>query len=171
MAPARPYPYRAALDRQRRRVAAVTTALVLLLGAGLARAADWGGITPAETTLEAVRARYGEPSKAEKKKAESRDVTVWTYDGSRAPRGLVRMMVEFGVRQSGRYQPDVVRTFRIEPRPGVFERRHVVLAWGKPDRGGTQDGVPVLIYKAGLTVYFDKDLINAVSMWFTVPEP
>ncbi len=171
MTPARPSPVRAAPPRGRLLVPAVLTALVLLQGAGFACAADWGGITPAETTLEAVRARYGEPSKAEKKKIESRDVTMWTYEGARAPRGLVRMMVEFGVRQSGRYQPDVVRTFRIEPRTGVFERRHVVLAWGKPDRGGTQDGVPVMIYKSGLTVYFDKDLINAVSMWFTAPEP
>jgi hypothetical protein len=158
-------------DRERRLGSAVLTAVVLLLGAGPARAADWGGITPGETTLDAVRGHYGEPSKAEKKKIESQDVTIWTYEGSRAPAGIVRMMVEFGVRRSGRYQPNVVRTFRLEPKRGVFERRHVVLAWGKPDRGGTQDGVPVLIYKSGLTVYFDKDLINAVSLWFTVPQP
>ncbi len=168
---ARPTARGAASRRRCRAATCLLVALVFLLGAEPARAADWGGITPAETTLEALSARHGEPSKVEKKKVESYDVTVWTYEGPRAPSGMVRMVVEFGVRQSGRYQPSIVRTFRLDPKPGVFERRHVVLAWGKPDRGGTQDGVPVLIYKSGLTVYFDKDLLNAVSMWFTAPQP
>jgi hypothetical protein len=150
---------------------AVCPALLLLLGIGVAAAADWGGIVPAETTREAVKAQYGEPSKESKRKVEKHDSTEWVYEGARAPSGIIRMVLEFGIVKDGRYQPNIVRTFRLEPRPGVFQRRHVVLAWGKPDRGGTQDGVPVLLYKSGLTVYFDKDIINATALWFTAPPP
>ncbi len=89
----------------------------------------------------------------------------------RAPVGMIRMFVEFGVLKPAGYQPSVVRAFRLEPKPGVFTRRQIVIGWGKPDQGGTQEGVPVMVYKSGLTVYFDKDVVNAVSMWFTAPRP
>src|SRR5207302_421191 len=69
------------------------------------------------------------------------------------------------------YQPDVVRSFRLEPKPGVFSREQVIIGWGKPEKGGVQDGVPFMMYNSGLVVYFDKDILNAVSMWFTRPPP
>ena len=93
----------------------------------------------------------------------------WVYEGDRAPGGMIRMHVHFGILKAGKYQPKIVRTFGLEPKPGVFTRAQVTLAWGKPQKAGTQDGVPMLIHDAGLITYYDKDIINAVSMWFTVP--
>jgi hypothetical protein len=149
----------------------IVVAAGLLVWASVASGASWGGIVPGETGRAEVMDRYGEPSEESRSKIGQHESTAWTYEGTRAPTGLIRMVVEFGILKDGKYAPDVVRTFRIEPKPGVFERRHVVLGWGTPDRGGMQDGVPVLIYKSGLTVYFDQDIINAISLWFTVPQP
>lgn len=144
---------------------------VVLLWSGVAAAAEWGTIVPGESTTDGVRAGFGEPSKAEKVKVEGYDTLQWTYEGDRAPVGMIRMFVEFGVRKPSGYQPSVVRTFRLDPKAGVFTLRQIVSGWGTPDQGGTQDGVPLIAYKSGLTVYFDKDVVNAVSMWFTVPRP
>jgi hypothetical protein len=149
-------------------------ALVAILVVGLrgvASAADWGGIVPGETTVEVVRARFGEPTSATKQKLEKYDSLQWTYEGARAPAGLIRMVVHFGILKPAGFQPGVVRTFRLEPKRGVFTRRAILLGWGKPDQAGNQDGVPVMIYRSGLTVYFDKDILEAVSMWFTAPLP
>ena len=144
---------------------------LLLVERGPAVAAGWGTIVPGESTTESVKAGYGEPSKAAKAKVEKYDTIEWTYEGDRAPAGMIRMVVQFGVLKSGNYQPNAVRTFRLEPKPGVFTRRQIVIGWGYPDQGGVQDDVPVMVYNSGLTVYFDKDIINVVSMWFTAPRP
>src|SRR6266478_9990969 len=63
---------------------------------GTARASDWGGITPGVTTLEEVRERYGAPSKESKAKLENYDTTTLTYEGSKAPAGMNRLVVEVG---------------------------------------------------------------------------
>jgi len=84
---------------------------------------------------------------------------------------MTRMVVEFGLLTRQGYQPDVVRSFRLEPKAGVFSRDQVIVGWGKPEKGGIQDGVPFMMYNSGLVVYFDKDILNAVSMWFTRPLP
>ena len=144
---------------------------LVLLWTGVAAAAGWGTIAPGESTVDSVRAEYGEPSKVEKVKTEGYDTLQWTYEGDRAPAGMIRMFVQFGVLRPAGYQPALVRTFRLDPKPGVFTRRQVVIGWGVPDQGGTQDGVPVMVYKSGLTVYFDKDVVNAIAMWFTAPRP
>ena len=144
---------------------------IVVVWSGVAAAAEWGTIVPGESTTESVKAEFGEPARATKKKVEGYDTIEWTYEGAKAPAGMIRMVVEFGILKKGGYRPNVVRTFHLEPKPGVFTRRQIVLGWGEPDRGGTQDGVPILLYKSGLTVYFDKDIVNAVSMWFTVPRP
>jgi len=144
--------------------------LLALFGFGAA-AAGWGTITPGESTTAAVKTEYGEPSKVTKLKAEGYDTTEWTYEGDRAPVGMTRMVVEFGLLTRQGYQPDVVRSFRLEPKPGVFSRNQVIFGWGKPEKGGLQDGVPFMMYNSGLVVYFDKELLNAVSMWFTRPLP
>jgi hypothetical protein len=146
-------------------------ASLLLLWGGVAGAAEWGTIAPGESTTDGVRAGFGVPSKAEKVKTDGYDTLQWTYEGDRAPAGMIRMFVQFGVLKPSGYQPNVVRTFRLDPKPRVFTRRQIVVGWGKPDKAGTQDGVPLFIYNSGLTVYFDKDIINAVSMWFTAPRP
>ncbi len=150
--------------------AALIGAIVIVWG-GTAAAAEWATIVPGESTTESVKAEFGEPSRATKTKIDTYDSIDWTYEGSRAPAGMIRMVVQFGILKKGGYRPNVVRTFRLEPKPGVFTRRQIVLGWGKPDRGGTQDAVPVMIYESGLIVYFDKDIVNAISMWFTVPRP
>ena len=155
------------------RGAGTRTALVALLALGWlgAAAAGWGTITPGESTAAGVKAAYGEPSKATKLKAEGYDTTEWTYEGAQAPVGMTRMVVEFGLLTRQGYQPDVVRSFRLEPKAGVFSRDQVIVGWGKPEKGGIQDGVPFMMYNSGLVVYFDKDILNAVSMWFTRPLP
>jgi hypothetical protein len=149
---------------------AVLVALLAVFWLG-AVAAGWGTITPAESTAEGVRQEYGEPSSVTKKKVDGYDTTEWRYEGDRAPAGMFRMVVEFGLLTSKGYRADVVRTFRLEPKPGVFPRGQVVLGWGKPDKMGTLDSAPVYVYSSGLVVSFDKDILNAVSMWFARPLP
>ena len=140
--------------------AALIGAIVIVWG-GAAVAAEWATIVPGESTTESVKAEFGEPSRATKTKIDTYDSIDWTYEGSRAPAGMIRMVVQFGILKKGGYQPNVVRTFRLEPKPGVFTRRQIVLGWGKPDRGGTQDAVPVMIYMT-LLYYF----VQAVSPLF-----
>jgi len=148
------------------------TAALILLGGGSASAAGWGTIVPGESSTASVRAQYGEPSREEKQKVEGYDSTEWTYEGERAPAGMIRMAVEFGLLKHGAgYEPSVVRAFRLEPKPGVFTRRTVVLAWGSPDQARTQEGVPIFLYESGLVVHFDRDFVNAVSLWFTIQKP
>jgi hypothetical protein len=119
--------------------------------------------------MDAVRARFGGPSSTAKKKVDKYDSTEWLYEGDRAPGGIARMHVHFGILRAGKYLPNVVRTFGLEPKPGVFTRAQVTLAWGKPQKAGSQDGVPMMIHDEGLVVYYDKDIVNAIAMWFTMP--
>jgi hypothetical protein len=142
----------------------------LLLLALPAFAAEWGAIVPGVSTTDHVRTRHGAPTKSEKLKVEGYDTEQWTYDGARAPAGLRRMIVDFGLLQPDGYKPAVVRTLRLEPKPGVFARRWVLLGWGLPDGDTTIEGVPTFFYHSGLIVYFDKDMANAATMVFTVPQ-
>ena len=150
--------------------AALFAVLSLLLVAGTVLAAEWGAITPGESSIEDVRARFGAPSKTDKLKVEGYDTEQWTYDGARAPAGLKRLIVDFGLLQPAGYKPALVRTLRLEPKAGVFHRRWVLLGWGLPDGESTVEGVPTFFYKNGLIVYFDKDMNDAASMVFTIPQ-
>ena len=145
--------------------------LCVLLMASPALAAEWGNILPGTTTIEDVRARYGAPTKSEKLKVEGYDTEQWTFDGPRAPGGLKRMIVDFGLLKPDGYQPKLVRTLRLEPKAGVFGRRWVLLGWGPPDGETTIEGVPAFFYHQGLIVYFDKEMKDAVSLVFTIPQP
>jgi hypothetical protein len=138
--------------------------------AGPAMAAEWGGIVPGVSTPDDVRKRYGAPTKSEKMKVEGYDTDQWTYEGARAPVGVKRMIVDFGLLRPDGYKPSLVRLLRIEPKPGVFDQQWVLLGWGMPDGENTVDGVPAFFYRAGLIVYFDKDAKNAVNMVFTIPQ-
>ena len=149
---------------------AVAMVLCVLLLAAPVRAADWGSIVPGTTTRDEVRARYGAPTKSEKLKVEGYDTEQWTYEAGRAPAGLKRMIVDFGLLKADGYQPTLVRTLRLEPKAGVFERRWVLIGWGMPDGETTVDGTPALFYQSGLIVYFDKDMKDPVSMMFTIPQ-
>lgn len=149
---------------------AVVLALALALPTG-AGAASWGGIEPGDTTLEQVRERYGAPSKETKQKVENYDTTTWTYEGPKAPAGINRMVVDFGLLKPDGYKPNVVRVFVLEPRPSIFAVQTVIDGWGRPSAAGDQGGYPTMLYEAGLVVIFDKQTLWAESMTFTLPQP
>ncbi len=147
-------------------------ALVTLLALPpLASAADWGGIEAGVTTLDQVRERYGVPSKETRAKVEGYDTTRWAYEGPRAPAGLVRMIVDFGLLTPAGYKPNVVRVLGLEPKPHIFAREAIINGWGVPDGIGTEGGRTTFLYKIGLLVTFGKDSDNAVEMRFTIPQP
>ncbi len=146
--------------------------LTLLLGVpGSVSAAEWGNIEPGVTTLEQVRGRYGEPSKETSAKVESYDTRQWIYEGSRAPEGLVRMTVDYGLLTPNGYQPSVVRLLKLEPKPFIFGRNTVIDGWGLPDNVSTRDGFDTFFYQVGLFVIFDKEGKSAETMIFSIPQP
>ena len=143
-------------------------ALALPAGAG---AASWGGIEPGDTTLEQVRERFGAPSKETKQKVETYDTTTWIYEGPKAPGGISRMIVDFGILKPDGFKPNVVRVFVLEPKPHIFAVQTVIDGWGEPSAAGDQGGFPSMLYDAGLVVVFDKQTLWAESMTFTLPQP
>ena len=149
-------------------------ALVVAVGLAVvptpAGAAGWGGIMPGSTTVEDVRSRYGQPSREAQKKVEGYDTLDWVYEGARAPSGLIRMTVEYGLLTPQGYRGNVVRVLRLEPRPGIFARDLVVDGWGVPDRMAEQGEYDVFLYESGLIVTFGKGGFNAVSMVFMPPQ-
>jgi hypothetical protein len=143
-------------------------ALALPAGAG---AASWGGIEPGDTTFEQVRERFGAPSKETKQKVETYDTTTWTYEGPKAPGGISRMVVDFGILKPDGFKPNVVRVFVLEPKPNIFAVQTVIDGWGEPSAAGDQGGFPSMLYDEGLVVVFDKQTLWAESMTFTLPQP
>jgi hypothetical protein len=135
-----------------------------------ASAAEWGNIEPGVTTPEQVRARYGEPSKETSAKVEGYDTRQWVYEGSRAPEGLVRMTVDFGLLTPSGYQPSLVRLLKLEPKPLIFGRHTVMDGWGLPDNVTKRDGFDTFFYRIGLFVIFDKEGTSAVTMVFSIPQ-
>jgi len=123
------------------------------------------------TTLEQVRERYGAPSKESKTKLENYDTTTLTYEGSRAPAGMNRLVVEVGWLAKDGFKPNVVRVFRLEPRPLIFPIQAVMDGWGIPSAAGESGGRPTFFYEEGLVVIFDPKGINAENMSFTLPQP
>ena len=145
--------------------------VALALSSTPAGASEWANIIPGTSTMDAVRAQHGGPTRAESQKTDNYDTTSWVYEGAQAPVGLLRMVVDFGILQAGGYRRDVVRSFRIEPKPGVFHRRIVLSGWGAPERVGKQAGGEVFYYADGLVVIFDKEGFQALSLVFTPPQP
>ena len=146
--------------------------VALLTLAGSAGGAEWGTIVPATSTMETVRAHFGGPTRAETQKVESYDTTAWVYEGAEAPPGMSRMVVEFGLLQAGGFKRDLVRSFRLEPHPGVFTRDTILTGWGRPTGFSKEGGSDSFFYEDGLVVIFDKDgAWSAVSMVFTPPQP
>jgi hypothetical protein len=136
-----------------------------------AGAASWGGIEPGSTTLEQVRERYGAPSKETKQKVESYDTTTWTYEGSKAPGGIIRMVVDFGILKPDGFKPNLVRVFVLEPKTTIFDVQTIIDGWGSPSVAGDQGGYPMMFYEQGLVVIFDKQAVSAQTMTFTLPQP
>ena len=148
----------------------VISLIVTALLAAPAAAADWGGIVPGASRMDTVRARYGPPQRTVKQSVEGYDSVQWTYEGPGAPAGMTRMIVDFGYLAPTGFHPDVVRVFRLEPRPFIFTRSLVVDGWGLPTGISEAGAPPSFFYASGLVVYFD-DKENAISMVFTLPQP
>jgi hypothetical protein len=147
-------------------------ALGLALVAGIpAHAAEWGSIVPGSSTMESVRAQYGGPTKTETQKVETYDTASWVYEAAQAPSGVTRLVVDFGILGAGGYRRDVVRSFKLEPKPNVFNRPIVLNGWGPPDRVGKQEDGEVFVYAQGLVVIFDKAGWDARTLMFTPPQP
>ena len=153
-----------------RRLLALGVAAVVVPVAS-APASEWGNIIPATSTMDAVRTQHGGPTRTDTQKVDNYDTTSWIYEGAQAPVGLVRMVVDFGILQAGGYRRDIVRSFRIEPKPGVFHRRIVLQGWGAPERVGKQADGEVFYYADGLVVMFDKEGLQARTLVFTPPQP
>ncbi|MGH7386021.1 MAG: hypothetical protein ACREKG_12670 [Candidatus Rokuibacteriota bacterium] len=143
----------------------------VLGGAVAAPAEEWGNIQPGVTTIEQVRAHFGAPSKETRAKLEGRDTIQWVYEGARAPGGLQRMTVDYGLLTPQGYQQTVVRVFRLEPKPKIFGKNTVQQAFGEPDGIGNKNGQESFFYKAGLVVDFNKEGTDAVLLTFTPPQP
>jgi hypothetical protein len=144
---------------------------MFLAAPGAAGAAEWGNIEPGVSTVEQVRASYAAPSKETRAKVDGYDTLQWVYENDRAPAGLVRMTVEFGLLAPTGYKPSVVRLLKLEPKPLIFARKTVLQGWGLPDGVGDQKGVLTFFYKEGLFVVFDKEGEDAVALVFSLPQP
>ncbi len=143
----------------RRTLGAIAVVAGLLVGAADLGAETWGGLAPSETTRADVERLYGRPSRERSMVEEGRTVAEWTYAGERAPQGLERMVISFGLEAGGRFAPDVVRSLALYPKPHVFSFRSVSNGWGPPDAVGTEEstGRPSFHYrKQGLLIIFDK---------------
>ena len=143
---------------------------LIVLPAVTAVAADWGQIRPGVTTQSDMRLRYGAPTSETAQKVEGYDTLQWLYDGAKAPTGMNKMTVDFGLLTPAGYRKDVVRTFRLEPKPDVFNRKLVLDGWGPPSRVGKENELEFFLYESGLLVYFGKDDNEVVAMIFTPPQ-
>ena len=151
-------------------LAVALSAVALALWHTAVEAASWGGITPGTTVVDDVRGRYGPPSRETPKKVESYDTLEWVYEGPRAPAGMVRMTIEFGMLTPQGYKPTIVRTMSLEPKPRIFMRDTIVDGWGVPERMAEQGDRDVFLYESGLIVTFDRDGFTALSLIFMVPQ-
>ena len=155
----------------RRLVGLVTVTGLLLAGHGSATAEEWGGIEPGVSTTDQVRARYGAPSKETRAKAEGYDTIQWVYEDAKAPAGIHRMTIDYGLLTPQGYKQTVVRLLRIEPKAKIFGRNTVIQAWGVPDGMSKQNETDVFFYREGLLVNFDKEGDEASLLTFTPPQP
>ncbi|PYM15741.1 MAG: hypothetical protein DMD81_14275 [Candidatus Rokuibacteriota bacterium] len=147
------------------------TLVCLAFVATVTEAADWGGIAPGTSTKDTVQKIFGAPSRTEQKKLEGYDVSDWVYEGPRAPGGVVRMTIEFGLLAGQNFKPDIVRVLRLDPAPGVFNRRAIIAGWGIPYAAGREEQTPEFYYEEGLLVLFDKQGWNVERLVFTPPQP
>ena len=132
---------------------------------------EWGGITPGETTMGAVRLRHGAPTRTRKELIQAYDTTQWIYEGPQAPPGMRRMTVDFGLLSPFGYKGEVVRSLRLEPTLGAFNRALILEGWGTPSRIGRENDADVYFYGEGLFVYFKPNGFEIDFMLFTPPQP
>jgi hypothetical protein len=143
--------------------------LVLPLPAG---ASEWGGIQPGVTTREQVNDRYGPPSKENRPKIEGYDTIQWVYENTRAPEGITRMTVDFGILGQSGFVPNLVRVLTLQPKPLIFGRMTLIQGWGLPDGiSNNPDGSVNLLWKDGLFVTLNQEGEEAAIMVFSPPQP
>ena len=149
----------------------VTFLLVALaIVPGSVAADQWGGIEPGESTMTSVRNLRGEPTRKATQKVDGYDTAEWIYEAAKAPPGLIRLIVDFGLMTPAGYRAELVRSFKLEPKRGAFDRDWIVTGWGAPAGVGKDGEVEFYFYKEGLFVYFDKDGIGVTSLVFTPPQ-
>jgi len=129
--------------------------------------AEWGTIIAGTSTKESVTARYGQPTKNTTQKVEGYATTEWIYEGRQAPPGMRRLVIDFGLLTPSGYRPELVRLFKLEPKPGVFTRDVIVSGWGEPARVGREGDLEVFFYEEGLLVHFESNGDDAKLMTFT----
>jgi hypothetical protein len=142
----------------------------LALGARVVAAEQWGGIEPGESTMATVRGLRGSPTRTAVQKVDGHETAEWVYEDAKAPGGIRRMTVDFGLMTKAGYRPDLVRSLRLEPRPGAFDKNAITVGWGAPSGVGKEGDVEFYFYKEGLFVYFGGDGQGVVSMTFTPPQ-
>lgn len=135
-----------------------------------ARAEEWGGIEPGVSTIEQVRARFGAPSKESRAKVDNYDTIQWVYEGARAPAGIQKMTVNYGLLTPQGYKQTVVRLLSLAPKPTVFGRSTVIQAFGVPDGRSNQNGRDTYFYRSGLIVTFNEAGNEAALLTFTPPQ-
>lgn len=152
----------------------LVASVILAAWAGPAAAESWGGMVPGQTILKEVEGQYGRPTRERMVTEEGRTAPEWTYLGERAPRGLDRMVVSFGLTRPEGFKPDLLRAVTIYPKPRVFSLQAIVNGWGTPDAIGSdeQSGRPALRYDTkGLLIILDPTGAWAEIMLFAPPPP
>ena len=145
--------------------------IALLAVALPAAAAEWANVRPGESTQEVVRKQFGAPTKQLSQKVDGYDSAQWLYEGDQAPRGTLKVVVDFGILTQQGYRAEIVRQMLLEPRRGIFNRQTVLAGWGTPDIADIEGDKKVMRYRSGLFVYFDKEGWFAERMYFTPPQP
>jgi len=165
---------RSTWPRQVRWVIGLALVGTVLGAAGDLGAESWGGLTPGETLRGGVESLYGRPSRERPLVEEGRTVLEWTYSGERAPRGVERMVINFGLASGATFNPDVLRSIVLYPKAHVFSMLSISHGWGPPDAVGTEEatGRPSFHYRTkGLLIIFDKTGSWAEMLLFAPKQP
>ena len=120
--------------------------------------------------MAAVRGLRGSPTRTTTQKVDGYDTAEWIYEDAKAPGGIRRMTVDFGLMTPAGYRPDLVRSFKLEPKPGAFDKNSITAGWGPPVGVGKDGDVEFFFYKEGLFVYFAPDGHAVATMTFTPPQ-
>ena len=153
------------------RLTVYLVAAALVLESGTAAAEQWGGIEPGESTMAAVKNLRGTPTRTAKQKVDGYDTEEWVYEDAKAPAGIRRLTVDFGLLTPAGYRSDLVRSLKLDPKPGAFDKDAITTGWGPPAGLGKEGDVEFFFYKEGLFVYFAKDGHGVATMTFTPPQP
>jgi len=154
-----------------RRLAGLLLCLVLIPAA--LPAAEWGGVTPGQSTQDDVRRLFGPPTRERSLREQGYETLEWTYEGKEAPEGLVKLEVQFGLLGPEGFKPTTVRVLALYPKANRFPLVSLRVGWGTPSQQGTDSktGRPTLIWDEGLVVFLDQEGRWAEEMHFVIPQP